>query len=516
MSDFWASDPVVPQGARFWENDLVAKDQPITTSNVVRSAASGVPVAGGLLNKLEAATNATLAPALNRFFEPKDQLTEPNWADRYQHSLADQNNMDQAFEQQHPIVDTAAKIAGGTAAFAPIASTAIGARALGLAGDSLPAQIAAGTASGAGIDAADALTRGEDPLTGAASGALFGGAGPVVGRGIGKVVEGAQSLMGNKPPALPTSDALKDAYRAAINHPEVQAVQIKPEAVSDLATKMENDLLKQGFRARPGQGGPVFDTIDELKNAPGPVSVQDIDSVRKALGQVGKGIPTPDSAAARAVTAHLDDFLPNLRPSDVLAGDATKAASIMDEARGNYAAAKRSDTLQGKIDAAELQAASANSGANLENALRQRVKDILNSPKLRAGFSDEEKLMMQRIVRGSAPANIIRAVGNLLGGGGGLGAIVTGGAGMMATGSPAAFIAPLAGAAVKKIGNRMTEAQLAKLDEMIRLRAPASEAANMVRQSLAARRARAITNAGRVGMLAGPAIAPAFSGQNAQ
>src|ERR1044072_3746730 len=47
---------------------------PMTVNNVVRSAATGVPIVGGLLNKLDAATNAALAPALNRFFVPVDQL----------------------------------------------------------------------------------------------------------------------------------------------------------------------------------------------------------------------------------------------------------------------------------------------------------------------------------------------------------------------------------------------------------------------------------------------------------
>jgi hypothetical protein len=45
-------------------------------NSLVRSAATGVPIIGGALNKLEAGTNAALAPALNRFFKPEDQLSE--------------------------------------------------------------------------------------------------------------------------------------------------------------------------------------------------------------------------------------------------------------------------------------------------------------------------------------------------------------------------------------------------------------------------------------------------------
>ena len=48
---------------------------PVSVNDVARSAATGVPIVGGLLNKLNAATNATLAPALNRFFAPENQFS---------------------------------------------------------------------------------------------------------------------------------------------------------------------------------------------------------------------------------------------------------------------------------------------------------------------------------------------------------------------------------------------------------------------------------------------------------
>ena len=47
---------------------------PVSVNNVVRSAATGVPIIGGLADKADAATNAFLAPALNSLFDEKDQL----------------------------------------------------------------------------------------------------------------------------------------------------------------------------------------------------------------------------------------------------------------------------------------------------------------------------------------------------------------------------------------------------------------------------------------------------------
>lgn len=301
------------------------------------------------------------------------------------------------------------------------------------------------------------------------AGALAGGAGASAGLNKFNNLIAAR----NAAREVPSADALKAAARAGYTDPAVTAAKIKPSALSDLATTIENDLVKQGFRPRPGQGAAAFDTIRELKNAPGPVSVQDIDSVRKALNQVGKsGIPTADSAAANQAITHLDNFLPNLKQSDLVAGNADAANDILRNARGNWAAAKRSDMLNSKIDAAELQAASANSGHNIENALRQRVRSILTSPKLSRGLNDEERSALESFVRGSTTSNVIRHVSNLLGGGGGLGSIASGAAGFFAGGPIGAFAAPATGVALKALNNMNAAQKVRALDTLIRSRSP--------------------------------------------
>ena len=272
-------------------------------------------------------------------------------------------------------------------------------------------------------------------------GALLGGYGAVGAMNKFEEMNAARTAA----EAVPSANELKTAARAGYDHPDVATVQIKPQAVDNLATTIENDLVKQGFRPRAGQGGATFDTIRELKGAPGPVSVADLDSARKALGVIGKsGIPTANSVAAGKAIAAIDDFLPNLNQADLLAGDAAKANGILQDARGNWAAAKRSNMLTDKIDAAELQAASANSGHNLENALRQRMRSVLTSPRLSRGLSGDEKSAIEGFVRGGPVSNVVRHIGNYLGGGGGLGHLITTGAGAAVAGVPGAIAAPAA------------------------------------------------------------------------
>lgn len=215
MSNFWDADPVAepsriaaltappPNGGKFWESDPVAepaKEHPISVNNVARSAATGFPIVGGLLNKANAATNAALAPVLNPLFDKKDQLGESTYAERYAHSLRDQEAMDKGFAEQHPIVDTAAKLVGGTAAMVPAMSAAPA--VFGLTGP-LDVMVARGAASGAALNAADAAVRGEDPLAAASIGGLVGGAAGPAGKLVGKTVSAIGDRI-NPAPLVPT------------------------------------------------------------------------------------------------------------------------------------------------------------------------------------------------------------------------------------------------------------------------------------------------------------------------
>jgi hypothetical protein len=155
---------------------------PGMAEGIGRAVARGVPIIGGLLNKADAATNAALAPALNPLFPEKEQLKGKTFGERYKQSLDIQEGKDTSFQAEHPIADAVAEAAGGIGATGVAAGTTLGAQALGLTGRTLPQMIARGAASGAAIDAADAATRGDNPLAAGAVGSLVGGLAPPVGR----------------------------------------------------------------------------------------------------------------------------------------------------------------------------------------------------------------------------------------------------------------------------------------------------------------------------------------------
>ena len=214
---------------------------PSMTEGMGRAAARGVPIIGGLLNKANAATNAALAPVLNPLFNKEDQLSEPTFRERYQHSLRDQEAKDKAFAESHPIADAVAEIGGGIAATGGAAATATGAKLLGLTGKTLPQLMTRGAVSGAAIDAADAAVRGENPITAGGIGGVVGGAAP----GVGRVV--------NELAAQPIRNAAR-----AVSNPSVEAERRVASAIDRDIKNGDRGLTLQEMTDAAAGGQPAM------------------------------------------------------------------------------------------------------------------------------------------------------------------------------------------------------------------------------------------------------------------
>jgi hypothetical protein len=169
-----------------WIGGKQKDEAPSMPSGLVPSFSRGVPIIGGLLNKADAATDAALAPVMDRFFPENEQL-KGDFGQRYGQALKTQEGEDKAFSEAHPIASTAAEIGGAVSGLGAAAGTNLGAKALGLTAKTLPGMVAQGTVSGAGIGALDTAARGGDPSEGALYGGAAGAAGPVVGKAVGEV-----------------------------------------------------------------------------------------------------------------------------------------------------------------------------------------------------------------------------------------------------------------------------------------------------------------------------------------
>lgn len=301
---------------------------------------------------------------------------------------------------------------------------------------------------------------------------------------IGGGVAGSKlaSTLAKAPAAVaPTVEELKDSYRAGISHPDVTAVTIKPVALQNLHNQIVADLESHSFRDHSETG--TFKKLQELSNgtptmaraAGAPATIADVESTRRALGNTAREVgpdfrPTSDAAAATVAVKHIDNWLDGLKQPDLLSGDIAKAAPILKNARGDYAAAMRAENVQDKIGNAALQAGSAYSGGNINNATRQALKPLAKNDFAKAGgYSDAEKDQLYKSIVGGPIGNLARSIGKLAPDSGlkalhHIGAAVaTGGASIPGT---------LASLGAKLGGDYATTRNVRKLEEMLRERSP--------------------------------------------
>jgi VIT1/CCC1 family predicted Fe2+/Mn2+ transporter len=192
-------------GANFFDQFDAA---PAANKNDLGSIASqaadqlmiGLPITGSIAHKAGAAIDAA-ATGVGRMLGvdqigPKDPFSQaPDFATRMAENEAAADAKAKAFEAEHPVVSTVARMGGGVLGTIP--AVALAPAAFGVGAMGIPASAALGGLSGGAVGAADALARGEDPGDAAMWGAAGGAGGNLAARGIGAV---ARAFRGRSAP----------------------------------------------------------------------------------------------------------------------------------------------------------------------------------------------------------------------------------------------------------------------------------------------------------------------------
>lgn len=311
-------------------------------------------------------------------------------------------------------------------------------------------------------------------------------------------------------PAAPTAEALQAAARQGYKEAGASGVEYSPSSVKAMADDIRNFLDAEGYIAE-GKAKDVHTLLGRLLNPPDgavAVNLNALDTLRKRLGDLADPTDKTLSSAATIAIRRVDKFLEATDPSSVVtrrasakgneltpqgfdfaprdrafSQDAARSASdAIVEARGNAAARFRSDRVTGLEESAVRRADATASGQNVGNTIRQRIASLLDSDKKTRGLSPQELAAAEKIAEGTGAANTARYIGNLFGGGGGMGQAITGagavGIGAAAGGVEGALVGaalPVVGASSRALANALTKRQLRKLDELIRTRSPLYE-----------------------------------------
>jgi hypothetical protein len=248
---------------------------------------------------------------------------------------------------------------------------------------------------------------------------------------------------------------------------------MKASAVGDWAAATKAKLEKDGILA---QFAPdTHAVLDQLQNAPGNAFATggNLISAREALRMASRDHINPrEKLAADKAVNELDGFIDRPPAEAVLANSTSAFSRAAADARGNYAAAKRSGQIADALGNAELQTVGTRAGRNLDSRTRQAFVKFLTDDETGAGFTQPELDAAESIGKGSRPADLMRLVGNFLGDGSSIGA-----AGGAAAGGPfgaavGAAAVPGAGYLLKKAADAATLNKVQAFQEMVRRRSP--------------------------------------------
>lgn len=305
-----------------------------------------------------------------------------------------------------------------------------------------------------------------------------------------KLIAGIGKATFKEKPPVPTAGELKQSGAADINAAKSSGLDLAGQSVADYSRKIQQELFESGIH--PVRAKDTFQVLKELENAPSNsiFTAANLQTLREHLSTIAQNFnpnAAKDQLAASRVIKKFDEFLPSVAEKDILAGAPAATQQLFERGRGNYAAAQRSNDITGELDRANTgildralaRAQAAHSGRNIDNTIRSKITSILEKPKEVAGFSDPELVALQGAAEGGPARNAARTVGNLLGGGGGLGSALlglTGGVpGMLYGGTTGAVVGitpAVVGAASRSVANALAKRDLGKVDELIRMRSP--------------------------------------------
>lgn len=438
--------------------------KPSTYADIVKSAASGlgqgVAAVAGLPGDIGKAVQY-VGDKIQGYFDPetlkKMQAARQNMPANVvpaPPSSADINRGIQSVTgQYHEPQTTAGDYARTIASFAPAA----------IAPGGTIARAARVVVPGAASETAGQATKGTQLEPYARTiGALAGGA----VQGVGEA-----ALTANRPtPGVPTTSELKQAAHGQYAKADNAGLIVKGDSMKGMATDLGATLANEGMDATlHPKATAVYKNIN---NANDNTTLKGIDILRQQAGDAAGSLDPAERRLGRIIKDHIDDFVGNLKPEDVVQGDAQGAADSITNARDLWSRASKGEIIDNAIQKAK-NSASMFTGSGLENSLRTRFRQLSNNDRVMRRFSPDEQDAIQQVASGTAIGNALRFLGKFSPHGY-LNTMMTGGAGYE-LGGPVGAAAALGAGELGRVGATAITTKNARLaSELVRQGPPRS------------------------------------------
>jgi hypothetical protein len=290
-------------------------------------------------------------------------------------------------------------------------------------------------------------------------GAVIGGAIPIVGSALQGLMQSRMTGRAIKAGAknAPSSDELRAMGNAAYQQVDNAGVQIAPQAFDRARGGILDDLrANTGFDELPGPGSltPYAARASQIMgetsarmgaDPTAALPFKALDQMRRQAGAAAGNVTNKtDQKAGMTIIEGLDDFIKNLGPNDVVAGDVRALQDAIPKARETWSRMSKSQMIDSAIEAGGNYTSGASSG------IRNQFAAILRDKKAAGRFTEGERAAMRRVVNGSIPEQLLNLAS------GGMGQIAQTFGGGAAGGIPGAFAGAGAAAGTRKLAEGVT------------------------------------------------------------
>jgi hypothetical protein len=258
---------------------------------------------------------------------------------------------------------------------------------------------------------------------------------------------------------MPSADDLLKSGSNGFEAVKASDAIIKPSSVEQMAKDIKTEMLNAGKHpASDGQAG-VFAALDRLEAmgaSPGGVTPKDMEVIRKNLVDMKTNLAA--GPTARMATDKFMEKYSNLGAGDLLNG--TNPFPTLKDAIGDWAAGKRSETIQGKRNLAELNANtpvgmldSGAGGQALQRTMKQLARPVNNTNMpvaRRLGFNNQEVAAINEAASGTKLTHAAELMDRLI----------------------PAKLGAIPAMVARQIGGLTTKRQVSALDSLVRSRSP--------------------------------------------
>jgi hypothetical protein len=263
----------------------------------------------------------------------------------------------------------------------------------------------------------------------------------------------------------PTVVDLKKAARGLYKELDDAGVVVNRQRYARLADDIAEAATKKGMDADVTP--KAFAAMNRVRNQLDEgLTLTDVDTVRKVAQGAARSIDPADANVGGVIVRHIDDFLDDLKPTDLASGGAAGVGAKYKTARDLWGRARRSEMLTEAFDKARNQA------SGFENGIRVQFRSILNNKKKRRFFTHDEQTLMRGVVQGSKGQNLAKLVGRLgwseQGATNLVGATIGATGGGIVAGTPGAIAVPVIGTLSRRLAQRMTRKSAEFLDDVVR------------------------------------------------